>query len=59
MTKLLDKFRAWRRRHEKDPADGESSKDDWMTVGKSFRATDVVFDKNLPISSRDEGRPPH
>jgi hypothetical protein len=58
MTKLLEKFRAWRRRHEQ-AAEGQSSKDDWMTVGKSFRATDVVFDKNLPISSRDEGRPPH
>ena len=57
--KLIDRIRAWRRKHEEDPADRATTDNDWMTVGKSFRATDVVFDKNLPMSSKDEGRPPH
>ena len=59
MANLLEKFRAWRRRHEKDPADGEASKDDWKTVGKTFRATDAAAHYNLPMSPKDEGRPPH
>jgi len=58
MAKILDKIRAWRRRQSEPPTDADKT-DDWLTVGKSFRATDVVFDKNLPISSKDEGRPPH
>ena len=59
MARLLEKFRAWRRRHEADPDDGGSSKDDWKTVGKTFRATDAVVHHNLPMTSKDEGRPPH
>ena len=58
MTKLLERFRAWRRKRSEPPTDVDTS-DGWTTVGKTFRATDAVFDKNLPVSSRDEGRPPH
>jgi hypothetical protein len=58
MTKLLERIRAWRRKRAASPTNVDTS-DDWKSVGKTFRATDVVFDKNLPISSRDEGRPPH
>jgi hypothetical protein len=58
MTKLLERFRAWRRKRAEPSADVEAT-EDWKTVGKTFRATDAVFDKSLPNSSRDEGRPPH
>jgi hypothetical protein len=30
-----------------------------MTVGKTFRATDAAVHYNLPMSPKDEGRPPH
>jgi hypothetical protein len=56
--KIRERIKAWRRKQD-EPATRTDKTDDWLTVGKSFRATDVVFDKNLPISSRDEGRPPH
>jgi hypothetical protein len=56
--KILDKIRAWRHRDVEPPSTADKT-DDWMTVGKTFRATDTVFDKNLPMSSKDEGRPPH
>jgi hypothetical protein len=58
MFNPLERIRAWRRRHAEPSTDPRMNKD-WKTVGKTFRATDVVFDKNLPISSKDEGRPPH
>ena len=58
MAKVLDRFRAWRHRRSAATADPDASKD-WMTVGKTFRASDTVFDKNLPNTSRDEGRPRH
>jgi hypothetical protein len=55
---LLDKIRAWRRK-PKDPSVDVEAADDWKTVGNTFRATDAVFDKSIPMSSKDEGRPPH
>jgi hypothetical protein len=58
MGKIRERIKAWRRKHARQPTEVDTS-DDWKTVGKTFRATDVVFDKNLPVSSRDEGRPPH
>jgi hypothetical protein len=58
MAKIVERIRAWRRKRTEPSTDVETSQD-WKTVGKTFRATDVVFDKNLPVSSRDEGRPPH
>jgi hypothetical protein len=58
MFKPIERLKAWRRRQAEPSADPGTNKD-WKTVGKTFRATDVVFDKNLPISSKDEGRPPH
>ena len=58
MGKIRERIKAWRRKRAEQPAEVDTS-DDWKTVGKTFRATDVVFDKNLPVSSRDEGRPPH
>jgi hypothetical protein len=56
--KIVERIRAWRRRRTKPPTDGDAT-DDWKTVGKTFRATDVVFDKTLPNPSNEEGRPPH
>ena len=58
MGRILNRIKAWRRKRD-EPATQADKTDDWMTVGKSFRATDAVFDKNLPISRSDEGRPPH
>jgi hypothetical protein len=55
--KIVERIRAWRRRRTKPPTDVDTT-DDWTTVGKTFRATDAVFDKTLPNRS-DEGRPPH
>jgi hypothetical protein len=56
MAKVLERLKAWRRKR-RDPAT-EPDKD-WKTVGKTFRASDAVYDKNLPGSSADEGRPRH
>jgi hypothetical protein len=56
--KIVERIRAWRRRRTKPPTDGQTT-DDWKTVGKTFRATDAVFDKTLPNPSNEEGRPPH
>ena len=56
MTKLLD-VRAWRRKRTEPPTNADTT-EDWKTVGKTFRATDTVSDKNLP-AVEDEGRPPH
>jgi hypothetical protein len=58
MTKILERIRAWRLRRAEPGTDVDSSKD-WKTVGKTFRATDTVYDKSLPNPSNDEGRPPH
>ena len=58
MAKLLDKIRAWRRKRA-EPSTQAGKTDDWMTVGKTFRASDAVYDKYLPGASNDEGRPPH
>ena len=58
MPKILERIRAWRLRHTAPPTDTEASQD-WKTVGKTFRATDTVYDKSLPNPSNDEGRPPH
>jgi hypothetical protein len=57
MAKILERIRAWRRRRAEPSADTGVEKD-WKTVGKTFRATDAVFDKTLP-NRPDEGRPPH
>ena len=54
MAKMLERIRAWRRKRREPSADADK---DWKTVGKTFRATDAVFDKTMP--TRDEGRPPH
>jgi hypothetical protein len=58
MGKILDRIRAWRRKRAAPSTDVEAAQD-WKTVGKTFRATDAVFDKSLPSSRADEGRPPH
>jgi hypothetical protein len=58
MAKLLERFRAWRVRRSAPTVDTDASKD-WKTVGKTFRATDAVYDKSLPSPSNEEGRPPH
>jgi len=58
MPKILERIRAWRLRRAAPATDVDSSKD-WKTVGKTFRATDTVYDKSLPNPSNDEGRPPH
>jgi hypothetical protein len=56
MAKIFERIRAWRRIRK----DGSATSDkDWKTVGKTFRASDAVFDKSLPSSSADEGRPRH
>jgi len=57
MAKILERIRAWRRK--RGAAASTDASTDWMTVGKTFRASDTVFDKNLPNTSRDEGRPRH
>jgi len=54
MATILERIRTWRR-NRKEPAT-EPDKD-WKTVGKTFRASDAVFDKTMP--TQDEGRPPH
>lgn len=51
-------MKAWRRKRVAPPPEGDTSKD-WKTVGKTFRATDAVYDKSLPNASNEEGRPPH
>ena len=56
--KILERIKAWRRNRAAPPSEGNTS-EDWKTVGKTFRATDAVFDKSLPNSSNEEGRPPH
>ena len=58
MTKLLERFRAWRRKRSEPPTNADTT-EDWKTVGKTFRATDAVYDKSLPNASNEEGRPPH
>ena len=58
MTKLLERIKAWRRRRAGQPTDVDTS-DDWKTVGKTFRATDAAVHYNLPMSPKDDGRPPH
>jgi hypothetical protein len=58
MTKILERLRAWRLKRSTPRIDPDTSKD-WKTVGKTFRATDAVFDKTLPSPPADEGRPPH
>jgi hypothetical protein len=58
MTKLLERFRAWRLRRSAPAVDTDAPKD-WKTVGNTFRATDAVYDKSLPNASNEEGRPPH
>ena len=55
MPKILERIRAWRLRHTAPPTDTEASQD-WKTVGKTFRATDTVYDKSLP-HTKDDGRP--
>ena len=55
MAKILERIRAWRRRRAEPSADVEATQD-WKTVGKTFRATDAVFDKSLP-HTKDDGRP--
>ena len=60
MGNILERIRAWRRRHGKaPPRRRNTTKDDWKTVGKTFRATDARLHYNLPKSPNDEGRPPH
>jgi hypothetical protein len=44
MAKILERIRAWRLRRTAPRIDPDTSKD-WKTVGKTFRATDAVFDK--------------
>ena len=56
--KIRERIRAWRRKRAEPSAEVESTQD-WKTVGKTFRATDAVFDKSLPNASNEEGRPPH
>ena len=58
MGKIRERIKAWRRKRSEQPT-GVDASEDWKTVGKTFRATDAVFDKNLTVSSKDEGRPPH
>jgi hypothetical protein len=57
MAKLLERFRAWRARRSAPTVDTDAK--DWKTVGKTFRATDAVYDKSLQSSSNEEGRPRH
>jgi hypothetical protein len=55
MSKMFERIRAWRLRRKAPSTDPEASKD-WKTVGKTFRATDTVYDKSLP-HTKDDGRP--
>ena len=56
--KIFERIKAWRGKRATAPTDVDKS-DDWKTVGKTFRASDAVFDKNLPNTSNEEGRPRH
>jgi hypothetical protein len=58
MGKILERIKAWRLRRASPGVDADRDKD-WKTVGKTFRATDAVYDKSLPNVSNDEGRPRH
>jgi hypothetical protein len=58
MGRILERFRAWRRKRS-EPISADASSQDWKTVGKTFRATDAVVHHNLPMTPKDEGRPPH
>jgi len=58
MGKIRERIKAWRRKRAEPPTDVDTTQD-WKTVGKTFRATDAVFDKSLPSSRADEDRPPH
>ena len=58
MGRILNSIKAWRRKHD-EPSTQADKTDEWMTVGKSFRATDVMVHNNLPMTSKDDGRPPH
>ena len=55
--KILERIKTWRRKRTEPPS--EDTSEDWKTVGRTFRATDAVFDKSLPNPSNEEGRPPH
>jgi hypothetical protein len=55
MAKLLERIKTWRRRRKELPTEPDK---DWKTVGRTFRASDAVYDKTLPMRD-DEGRPPH
>jgi hypothetical protein len=60
MAKILERIRAWRLKRAAASTDVDRNKD-WKTVGKTFRATDAVFDK-MPRYAQvpaDEGRSPH
>jgi hypothetical protein len=59
MGRILERFRAWRRKRSEPISDADASSQDWKTVGKTFRATDAVVHHNLPMTPKDEGRPPH
>ena len=59
MAKLLERFRAWRAKRAASPSTNPEQDKDWKTVGNTFRASDAVYDKYLPTSQSDEGRPPH
>ena len=58
MGRILRRIKALRRKQAEPPADADKT-DDWMTVGKSFRATDTAVHDTQPMSPKDEGRPPH
>jgi hypothetical protein len=55
MPKILERIKAWRLGRMAPSADTEASQD-WKMVGKTFRATDTVYDKSLP-HTKDDGRP--
>ena len=55
MPTIRERIRTWRFRRKAPSTDAEASKD-WKTVGKTFRASDSVFDKSLP-HTKDDGRP--
>jgi hypothetical protein len=59
MAKLFERLRAWRLKREKPVSSSPEQDQDWKTVGHTFRASDAVYDKYLPVSKSDEGRPPH
>ena len=58
MGKILERIRAWRGKRSESSTEADPNKD-WKTVGKTFRATDAVYDKSLPSPSNEEGRPRH